>query len=145
MRTTARQCLRQFAYCNAVTLFHAAEEQNEDGKLVVPLLGISPRDRRVCPSVRSFAHVEQDQSDNVTPIYLFTSNGQVAQNSAANRTQLATSVARGNPVITGSSTCSSTEPWDARPGPRLPWPIAGPRFPRYPSMNCKQPSFKDLP
>jgi hypothetical protein len=92
-----RQGMGQFAYCNAVAFFHEAEEQIEDGKLVVPPLGISPRDHRVCPSVRSFAHVDQDQSDNVTTIYLFTTNGQVAQNTAANRTKLSGSVARGNP------------------------------------------------
>ena len=92
-----QQGMGQFAYCNAVAFFHEAEEEIEDGKLVVPPLGISAKDHRVCPSVRSFAHVDQDQSDNVTTVYLFTTNGQVAQNTAANRARLATSIARGNP------------------------------------------------
>lgn len=92
-----QQGMGQFAYCNAVTFFHEAEEQIEEGKLLVPPLGISPKDHRVCPSVRSFTHVDQDQSDNVTTVYLFTRNEQVAQNTAANRARLGGSVARGNP------------------------------------------------
>jgi hypothetical protein len=92
-----KQGMGQFAYCNAVAFFHEADDQIEDGKLVVPPLGISPKDRLACPSVRSFVHVDQDQSDNVTTVYLFTTNGQVAQNTAANRAKLAAGVARGNP------------------------------------------------
>jgi hypothetical protein len=91
------QGLGQFAYCNAVAFFTEAKDQIEDGKLVVPPLGISPKDHLVCPSVRSFVHVDQDQSDNVTTVYLFTTNGQVAQNTADNRAKLAAAVARGNP------------------------------------------------
>lgn len=92
-----KQGMGQFAYCNAVAFFQEADDQIEDGKLVVPPLGISPKDHMICPSVRSFVHVDQDQSDNVTTVYLFTTNGQVAQNTAANRTKLAGAVARGNP------------------------------------------------
>jgi hypothetical protein len=92
-----QQGMGQFAYCNAVAFFHEADDQIEDGRLVVPPLGISPKDRLACPSVRSFVHVDQDQSDNVTTVYLFTTNGQVAQNTAANRTKLSGGVARGNP------------------------------------------------
>jgi hypothetical protein len=91
------QGMGQFAYCNAVAFFHEADDQIEDGKLVVPPLGISPKDHLPCPSVRSFVHVDQDQSDNVTTVYLFTTKGQVAQNTAANRAKLAGAVARGNP------------------------------------------------
>ena len=91
------QNLGQFAYCNAVLFFLAAQDAIDDGRLTVPPIGTSPRDGEVCPTVRSFVHVDQDQSDNVTTVYLFTINGQVAQNTAANRTALQGSIARGNP------------------------------------------------
>ena len=91
------QHLGQFAYCNAVAFFAHADEAIEDEKLHVPALGTSPKDGEVCPSVRSFVHVDQDQSDNVTTIYLFTTDGSVAQNTKANQAKLAGSIARGNP------------------------------------------------
>ena len=124
-----QQGMGQFAYCNAVAFFHEADEQIDAGKLVVPPLGISPKDHRICPSVRSFVHVDQDQSDNVTTVYLFTQNGRVAQNTAANRAKLGGSVARGNPsdnrlldvFIDGALGCT---PWTvsdlADPGARVP-------------------------
>ncbi len=91
------QHLGQFAYCNAVAFFAHAYEAIEDEKLHVPALGTSPKDHEVCPSVRSFVHVDQDQSDNVTTIYLFMNDGSIAQDTAANRGKLKMSMARGNP------------------------------------------------
>jgi len=90
------QGLGQFAYCNAVQFFLAATDAIEDGRLTVPPIGTSPKDGETCPTVRSFVHVDQDQSDNVTTTYLFTATGQTAQNTAANRAALA-ATARGNP------------------------------------------------
>jgi len=91
-----QQGLGQFAACNAVTFFAVANTEIFLGNLVVPPIGTSPKDGLVCPTVRSFVHVDQDQSDNVTTTYLFTADGRVAQNTAANRAALA-ATARGNP------------------------------------------------
>jgi hypothetical protein len=123
------QGLGQFAYCNASSFFDEANDQIDAGNLVVPALGTSPKDNEVCPTVRSFAHVDQDQSDNVTTIYLFTTNGQVAQNTAANVKALAGAVAKGNPsdnrlldvFVDGALGCSPwTVPDLADPGSLVP-------------------------
>jgi hypothetical protein len=92
------QGLGQFAYCNAVEFFKRANHLIKEKRLVVPPLGMDTTGNpEVCPTVRSFFVVDQDQSDNVTTVYLFTSAGKVAQNTAANRAALAGSLARGNP------------------------------------------------
>ena len=74
----------QFAYCNAVNFFEAANMAIRAGEITPPPLG---RDRMglTCPSVRDFSFVDQDQSDNVTTVYLVTPNGRIAQNTSANR------------------------------------------------------------
>jgi hypothetical protein len=77
----------QFAYCNAVTFFKAANAAIAAGQLVVPPLGTAV-DGQPCPTTRSFFIVDQDQSDNVVTTYLLTTDGLVAQNTAANRTAL---------------------------------------------------------
>ncbi|QBD77863.1 hypothetical protein EPA93_18440 [Ktedonosporobacter rubrisoli] len=73
----------QFAYCNAVNFFSAAHSAINNGKLTPPRLGTGD-DHLVCPSVRDFFIVDQDQSDNVTATYLKTNNGRIAQNTAEN-------------------------------------------------------------
>lgn len=73
----------QFAYCNAPAFFKAANGAIRAGKLVPPPLGTA-KDGLPCPTVRNFAVVDQDQSDNVTTTYLITANGQSAQMTAAN-------------------------------------------------------------
>jgi len=60
----------QFAYCNAKAFFAAVNPKIADGTIVVPQLGVSPKDHQACPSVRSFSIVDQDQSDNQTTWYL---------------------------------------------------------------------------
>jgi hypothetical protein len=90
------QGLGQFAYCNAVAFFEAADDAIDDGKLQVPPLGTSPKDHLVCPSVRSFTLVDQDQSDNLTTTYLFTPNG-IAQDTATNRAKFGVTGRKGNP------------------------------------------------
>lgn len=92
-----RQGLGQFMYCNAVSFFEEANEQIWWGKLKVPALGISPKDHQPCPSVRSFAVIDQDQSDNITTLYLVTPKGQMAQNNAANRAAFPGATTMGNP------------------------------------------------
>jgi hypothetical protein len=77
----------QFSYCNAPAFFLAANQAIQAGKLVPPPLG-KARDGLACPTVRDFAVVDQDQSDNVTTTYLVTANGQTAQMTAANKATL---------------------------------------------------------
>ena len=52
---------------------------------------------KACPSTRSFAVVDMDQSDNVQTQYLVNGNGQTAQLSAANMAQLQNATTLGNP------------------------------------------------
>lgn len=77
----------QVAFCNASAFFTAANAAIQAGKLTPPALGTA-KDGAACPSIRDFSIVDQDQSDNVTTTYLITADGTLAQNSAANRTQL---------------------------------------------------------
>ncbi len=88
----------QFAYCNAPAFFQAARQAIQAGKLTPPALGTA-KDGQSCPTVRNFAVVDQDQSDNVTTTYLVTANGQSAQMTAANMTMLQTT---GKPQVNGS-------------------------------------------
>jgi hypothetical protein len=73
----------QFSYCNAPTFFQAANAAIAARKLVPPSIG-KARDGLPCPTVRDFSLVDQDQSDNVTTMYLANANGQLAQMTAAN-------------------------------------------------------------
>lgn len=77
----------QFAYCNAPEFFRVANQAIRAGKLKVPALGTA-NDGLPCPTVRDFSVVDQDQSDNVTTTYLVTQDGQIAQNTAANKAAL---------------------------------------------------------
>src|SRR5581483_7889870 len=87
----------QFAYCNAINFFRAANRAIAAGKITVPALGTSTTDGQACPSTRSFTVVDMDQSDNVQTQYLVTANGQTAQVSAANKAQLPNATTIGNP------------------------------------------------
>jgi len=78
----------QVSYCNAQQFFQMANQLIQAGKLSVPALGTA-RDGLPCPTVRDFAVVDQDQSDNVTTAYLTTKDGKTAQDSAANAAALA--------------------------------------------------------
>lgn len=80
----------QVAFCNAAAFFSAAYALQQQGKLspAVPALGTA-LDGQACPTVRNFAAVDQDPSDNVTTTYLVTQDGKLAQNTAANAQQLA--------------------------------------------------------
>lgn len=50
----------------------------------IPVLGYDSNGG-VCPTVRSFKIVDQDQSDNVQTLYLLTPDGRTAQDNAANQ------------------------------------------------------------
>jgi hypothetical protein len=91
----------QVSFCNGTNFFRAAFQAERQGKLTIPALGTSPKDGMTCPSTRSFQLIDQDQSDNVTSIYLLNGNGQTAQNNAANAAALAgaTKLANGSDNI----------------------------------------------
>jgi hypothetical protein len=74
----------QVGACNAPAFFAAANTAIRAGKLTVPRPGIA-RDGQRCLTTRSFALIDQDQSDNVTTEYLAEPNGTTAQDTAANR------------------------------------------------------------
>ena len=74
----------QVGACNAAAFFAAANTAIQAGKLTVPQPGIA-KDGQRCLTTRSFALIDQDQSDNVTTEYLANANGQIAQDTAANR------------------------------------------------------------
>jgi hypothetical protein len=77
----------QVGACNAPAFFNAANQAIAARKLKVPAPGTA-RDGQACLTTRSFALIDQDQSDNVTTEYLTTGNGQIAQDTAANTNSL---------------------------------------------------------
>ncbi len=80
----------QVSFCNGTGFFRAAFRAEAAGRLVVPATGTATKAAGVaCPTVRNFNMIDQDQSDNVTSIYLVTANGQTAQFNAANTANLA--------------------------------------------------------
>jgi hypothetical protein len=86
----------QFAYCAAPAFFAAVDQGIRGGRVTIPALGTAT-DGQTCLSTRNFALIDQDQSDNVQTQYLANGNGQTAQNSAANKAQLANATVIANP------------------------------------------------
>jgi len=78
----------QMGACNSVAFFRAVNRAIRAGRLHVPSPGTGTDGMR-CLTTRSFALIDQDQSDNVTTEYLADANGQTAQDTAANRQALA--------------------------------------------------------
>ena len=88
----------QVSFCNGTSFFNAAFQLMREGRLFVPSAGrsakIVPTAGRLgtgntCPTVRNFNMVDQDQSDNVTTIYLLNpTTGQTAQDTTANAANL---------------------------------------------------------
>jgi hypothetical protein len=78
----------QFAYCGAPAFFSAANAAIAAGKLTVPPPGTAA-DHQPCLTTRDFGLVDQDQSDNVTTIYLVLPDGRTAQDTHAAAAQLA--------------------------------------------------------
>ena len=72
----------QVAYCNAPQLFTLANQEIAENLLQIPPIGTAS-DGLPCPTTRSFALVDQDQSDNVVTTYLVNGNGQIAQDNTA--------------------------------------------------------------
>jgi hypothetical protein len=77
----------QFAYCNAAYFFSLTSMAIKEGKLNPPALGTA-KDGQICPTVRDFSIVDQDQSDNVTTGYLVTDKGRIAQLTKTNQAEL---------------------------------------------------------
>ncbi len=73
----------QVFFCGAAHFFTVSN--NSD--LAIPALGTDTLGNP-CPSVRSFALVDQDQSDNVQTTYLAVAGGQTAQDTVTNRKAL---------------------------------------------------------
>ena len=122
------QGLAQFAYCNAPAFFGAAHKAIHHGLLHVPPLGFG-KDGQPCPSVRSFAVADQDQSDNLPTTYLITPDGLLAQNTAHNMAKLPGAKVLGNPsdnrltnvFLAPALGCKSWEAPDlANPGHKVP-------------------------
>lgn len=90
----------QFSYCNAPAFFRAANRAIRRGQMRVPHLGFGS-DGRVCPSVRDFSVVDQDQSDNLPVTYLISTGGLLAQNTVANTQALPGATVLGNPSDNG--------------------------------------------
>jgi hypothetical protein len=86
----------QVSYCNAPAFFQAANNAAINGNMKVPALATA-KDGQICPTVRSFSIVDQDQSDNVDTMYLVTSTGTTAQNTKANIAALAGATTLLNP------------------------------------------------
>lgn len=104
----------QFAYCNAVQFFAAANQAIKAGKITPPALG---QDRKglICPTTRSFFVVDQDPSDNVTTAYLVAPDGRLAQNTTANRKTFANATVLTNPsdnrLLLGIDATLGCTPW----------------------------------
>ena len=88
----------QVSFCNGISFFNTALRMMRQGRVVVPAAGTSAKivptagalgTGNTCPTVRNFDMVDQDQSDNVTTVYLLNpATGQTAQDSAANEANL---------------------------------------------------------
>ena len=87
----------QVSACNAVNFYNLANFEIARGTLTVPPVGTS-LDGQPCLTTRSFAVVDQDQSDNVITTYLINGNGQTAQNTTAN----AAAIAGATTLVNGS-------------------------------------------
>ena len=123
----------QVSFCNGISFFQAAFRAEAAGRLVVPAPGTAPKAAGLaCPTVRNFNMIDQDQSDNVTSIYLVTANGQTAQFNAANTAALAGATKAVNGSDNALSPTSWTRRWAARRSRRLTCPRPARRAPRRP-------------
>ena len=96
----------QQSFCNGTAFFRAAYGLMVFGRLRVPSQGTSAKivptggrlgTGRACPNVRNFDMIDQDQSDNVTSVYLLNpATGQTAQDTAANEANMAGNQALSN-------------------------------------------------
>jgi hypothetical protein len=76
----------QFAYCNTVQFFSAAQKAIAAGILKVPSPGTITKGGKVetrCPTTGNFRVVDMDQSDNIDSTYPLINSNQLAQNTPA--------------------------------------------------------------
>ena len=85
---SGQSVIGQVSACNAVSFYNTANADIARGTLKVPAIGTAS-DGQACQTTRDFALIDQDQSDNVVSQYLMNANGQTAQATAANKTNLA--------------------------------------------------------
>ena len=88
----------QVSFCNGINFFNTAFQLEREGRLRVPSAGTSGKivasggnlgTGQTCPTVRNFDMVDQDQSDNVTSLYLLNpATGQTAQDTTSNAANL---------------------------------------------------------
>ncbi|MGH6657552.1 MAG: hypothetical protein ACRDVE_20395 [Actinocrinis sp.] len=90
----------QFAYCDGPAFFTAVNGGVQGGKVQIPALGTST-DGQACESIRDFALIDQDQSDNVPTAYLAAADGRTAQKNAANSAAMAGAATISNPSDNG--------------------------------------------
>ena len=101
----------QVSFCNGTNFFNEAFLLERQGRLRVPAAGTSNKivasggrlgTGTTCPTTRNFDMIDQDQSDNVTSVYLLDpATGQTAQNTTANAGNMtgATQIANGSDNI----------------------------------------------
>jgi hypothetical protein len=108
---TAGSIFGQVSFCNGINFFNTAHRLEAEGRLVVPSEGTSGKivasggalgTGQACPTVHNFDMIDQDQSDNVTTLYLLNpATGQTAQNTTANAANIpgSTTLANGSDNI----------------------------------------------
>ena len=80
----------QVSFCNGTNFFRAVAQDEARGLLKVPALGTATKIAGLtCLTTHNFRMIDQDQSDNVTSMYLLNGNGQTAQDTTANAANLA--------------------------------------------------------
>jgi hypothetical protein len=101
----------QVSFCNGINFFNTAFRLEREGRLTVPSAGTSGKivasggslgTGQTCPTTRNFDMVDQDQSDNVTTLYLLNpATWQTAQDTTANAANMAgaTTLANGSDDI----------------------------------------------
>jgi len=88
--------INQTPQCNAANFYRMANAEIARGILKVPATGTG-QDGQACQTVRDFALIDQDQSDNAIASYLFDpATGQTAQATAANQAAMTNATAQNN-------------------------------------------------
>jgi hypothetical protein len=126
----------QYAYCNAPAFFTAANAAIASGKLKVPALGTAS-DGKPCPTVRDFAVVDQDQSDNLPTLYLVSPRGHTLQMTKRIRRRILVPCPWEIRATTGCWMRTWIPPWAARPGRLRILPSPAPRCRGWLSTSCR--------
>ena len=85
----------QFAYCNAKNFFSKVNQLITTNIITVPPVGLSSAGEE-CPTTRSYAVVDQDQSDNVLSQYILTNDMTVVQDYPQNRVNVLKIIGNGS-------------------------------------------------